>query len=633
MPSGKSTGARINPAKKRLFYEHLRTGATIKEAAFHVGISYPTALALAKVARTTGGGDISKIRSQVFNDDDLPDPKHLATVSPEATRALADFGYFRARYFGRRTVPWQEQAAEVVVGLLTTPNKEYAVINCPPGSGKSTLFTHDIPVWLACRNRNIRILLGSRTHSQAKGYTGRCRRTFMRRVPITADPEDIERGVAFDAQATLIDDYGRFRPLLQDLWRIDEFVLALPDDLLVEDKESSFAAYGMDSGFLGGRFNYTCWDDLVDRRTLRTVEARETLITKYEDEMETRLEPGGVHILQGQRMSADDLYRHALDMKAGVLEDDTEVDNRPKKYHHIVFKAHYEDRCVGQHKQSDPAYPDGCLLDPIRLPWRELTTIQANRNEKYRVLYQQEDVDPANVLVPHVWITGGTDPSTGIDHPGCWDKDRRLADPPRGLTQPVYSVATADPSPSKYWAIQWWLYHPASQQRFLLDLLRQSMDAPDFLDWNYNQACFTGVMDEWQQRSDALGVPIRYWIVEANAAQRFMLQYDHVRRWLNLHDVSLVPHQTHVNKLDDNYGVRTIKTHYQFGRVRLPGSHSDGARMASMKLVDEVTRWPEGRTDDCVMAHWFLEWNIPRLFPGEYLPPKSWRPTWLRRSA
>jgi hypothetical protein len=158
------------------------------------------------------------------------------------------------------------------------------------------------------------------------------------------------------------------------------------------------------------------------------------------------------------------------------------------------------------------------------------------------------------------------------------------------------------------------------------------MDAPDFLDWDHNNRCFSGLMHEWQNVSKEIGYPIRAWIVEANAAQRFLLQYDHVKRWQRLAGVNIVPHTTAKNKSDPNFGVQTIAPHYQYGRVRLPGAPN--ARLTALKLVDEVTRYPEGGSDDCVMAQWFLEWNLPRLFrPANTQPTLLRRPAWLRRDA
>lgn len=621
--SDRSKTGRRNPAKRKRALELAGEGHNHAAVASKAGLAPDTVRAILREAK---GPEV----------DEMGPAPHV--VPPEALQALEDFGYFRQRYFGRVPTPWQIEAGVRLVGLLASPEKEFVVLNVGPGLGKTTLFVHDLLAWLACRDRSLRCLVGSRTYRQAVTYTGRLRRSFMRVSLAPVDSDDIARGLAVQPESTLAKDYGRFQPVGRaDQWAANEFVLVQEDDAAVSEKEASFSAYGMDSGFLGGRYDVVVWDDLVDRRTLRTSEGRDQLVRLYEDEMETRVEPGGLLVLQGQRMAADDLYRHCLDMRAGDPVDlgDTVEDSRPAKYHHIVYRAHNEDLCRGieTHHKDAAAWPEGCLLDPKRLPWRELAAIRANREEKYAVLYQQEDVDPAKVLVPRVWVDGGKNPVSGEQHPGCWDLERGLAEVPAGLSAPLISIATVDPSPTKYWAIEWWGVDRTSERRFLLDLVRQPMDAPEFLDWNYDRAVFTGFMEEWQVRSVRLGAPITHWVVEANAAQRFLLQYDHVRTWQAKHKVAITAHQTQRNKTDADYGVQSIAPHYRYGRIRLP-AYGETARRMVAPLVDEATRYPDSTTTDCVMAHWFLEWHLPRLYPKRVAPPApAKRPSWLKERA
>lgn len=618
------------PVKDR-YWRLRREGFNMAQAAREVGIAYATAKGWERGLRDSSG-DAWREEREGRSVPDGPVPRDELGV--EASRALGDFEFFRRRYFGHVSSPWQTRAAHLMVELLASPDKEFVVVNCPPGVGKTTLFTHDVPAWLTCRDRSIRGIIGSRTFRQAEMHAARLRRSLERVTPAQAKDEERVRGLAVDAAATLSSEFGRFKPNSDEIWQRGQYTVLQRGDTPIDEKESTWTAFGQDSGSLGWRVNYITWDDVVDKTTIRTVEAIERQQEWWDDEAETRLEPGGVLVLPGQRLSASDLYRYNLDKVLGAEDDVEEIDLerevRPHKYQHIVYPGHFDDRCVNVHRPSEAMpWPDGCLLDPVRLPWRELRAHRAN-NRKYRTVYLQEDVDEASVLVPKIWVDGGRGVG-GEDFPGCWDEDRGVGEIPRGLSKPWMSIVTADPSPTRFWSIQWWLFHPASEQRFLLDLVRQVMDAPDFLDWDQNTGKFTGLLDEWWQRSVDVGAPITQVIAEANAAQRFILQYDHVRRWQALRKVSVIPHQTHRNKSDADFGVQTIAPHYRFGRVRLPGRQGDGSRLTSLKLVDEVTRWPEGSTDDCVMAHWFLEWNLPRLArPGAPRGRPSRRPSWAR---
>ena len=631
----------VTPVQRKKYFEARSAGFSIAQSAAKAKFSEATAYRVEKAAQalkpSEGIDSSARNYRELKKEATLEGPKPYDQLPEEAKRALRDFKYFRERYFGRVSTPWQEQAGEELVRLLESPDKEYVVMNMPPGSGKTTLL-HDITCWAICRNRSVRILTGSATMSLAKNNLRRVKRSLERVIPEQADELLKSRGQALDAESTMALDFGRFKPLDKELWTNEAFVVMQPEEQgAISEKEPTLSAYGMDSGFIGGRFDGCFWDDLVDPRKVRSAEQREAMEDWYQDIAETRLEPAGMLALIGQRLAPDDLYRFALDM-VQPLDDDQEeaLDNldetelellrRDKKYKHLLYKVHYEDRCSPEHhKRGAAPYPVGCLLDPRRLPWREVANLMYNRGERFAVVYQQEDLALDEVLVRNEWVYGHG------DSPGCIDKDRDRWEIPPGINLgDCLVVATADPSPTNYWSIQCWLYHPESNQRFLLDLIRSKMEAPEFLEYNYNQGEFTGVMEEWQRLSTSLGCPIQVWIVEQNAAQRFMLQYDHFKRWRQINGVEIIPHNTTSNKSDANYGVTTISQHWRFGRVRLMGKGEGKVR--SMKLIDEVTRYPHGRTDDCVMAEWFFEWNLPNIFLPQTTAVKAWRPNWVKKT-
>ena len=556
-----------------------------------------------------------------------PNPLIYAELGPEAKRARDDFAYFQRRYFGRVPYAWQVQAAEKVVELLESDHKEYLVVNCPPGVGKTTLFTLDIPAWLTARNRQIRGMMGASTTALAQRYTNRLRRQLGRTLPLKASDDDLAAGLAYDAETTMAADFGRFQSI-GDMWTADAFVVQQYEDMgAIAEKEPTWSAYGQDAAFIGGRFDFVIWDDLVDPKKQRTLEAQEALQDYWDDVSEPRLEPHGLLILQGQRFSSSDLYRYCLDKMVGEeidYETGDVIEGGSAMYHHIKYKAHYPELCnpIETHKKDAKGWPDGCLLSPQRLPWRELSAKIKNRADHFEVVYQQEDTDPASVLVPKAWIYGHD------NNIGCVDEDRDRLELPPGLSGDLVSVMTVDPSPTRYWAIQWWIYQPSVEYRWLMDLERRPMEANEFLDFNHAQQRFTGLLEEWWNTSVSLNNPITHVIVEDNAAQRFLLQYDTVRQWMSRRNVEIIGHSTHRNKSDPELGVETIREHYKFGRVRLPYKRNSDGFNCSMKLIAELTTYPKGSTDDCVMANWFLEWNLPRIYSPNETPGQMWRPSW-----
>jgi hypothetical protein len=582
-------GAKIDP-KTAWKFERGEPGSTGLEAAVELGVT------------EIGGVQVSK------------------DLCKEAKRALDDFAYFRRRYFGRVSTPWQEKAAYQALDKLITLDREYTVINSPPGGGKSTLFTHDIPAWLVVRDRSIRIQMGSRTETQARWYVGRLKKTFERTSPMLADVSDKDAGISFDALATLAGDYGAFKPEGRtDLWRQDALVVRQLSGMALDDKEPTVSAWGMDSGFLGGRFDFIIWDDLVDRKNTAGSDAMLSLTEWWVTEAENRLEPGGLLILQGQRIAADDLYRFCLDMTN--YEGDS-------KYSLIRYQAHAEDRCKGEH---DPLvavpYPVGCLLDPYRLPWKFIDNVRAVTPRVYDIQYQQNDGQATAILVEQAWIDGGRD-SSGVIRPGCIDEGREFGKSALDAHQ-GWSVVSVDPSPAEFWGITWWVMSPAFHRYEVCGLWRRRLGSEEFLSVDMDTMAFSGLLEDIRTMADKNGHPLQSVIIEVNAAQKFLLAQPHLQRWGAQYDIELMAHTTHINKADPKFGVTGIADFFRQGAIRLP-SGDPAARLAVKPLVHELITWPDGATDDLVMSVWFAIRAVQMTYVDPNIPaPRFDRPEWL----
>lgn len=565
-------------------------------------------------------------------------PVPRAELKAEPRRALEDFALFRRRYFGRLSTPWQEEAAYRVIEFLGTPVKEFVVINCPPGSGKSTLFTHDIAVWLTCRNRSIRGMLGSASQPLAARYLKRLMMSFEASSPLKCADDEKRLGVSHDAWATLCGDYGPFRTA-KGSWSASQLLVAQAADRMQGEKEPTWTAVGIESTYIGGRYDICIWDDIVDPRAVMSLNEVESLQVDWDSVAEKRLEPGGVLLLPGQRLAPSDIYRYNLDK---VVGDDVDMPHDGccsavpgRKYHHIVYRAHDEQRCALEHSVEAKYWPEGCLLDPRRLSWRELSTEMRNDEGRFLQVYQQEDADPSEVLVDRLWVKGGVDPVTREYFPGCWDVERAIGEVPLFAGR-VLSVASTDPSGGKSWANEWWCVDPENDLRFLIDLERRPMQADEFLGLDFSTGEFTGLAHRWMLRSRELGRPITHWIMEWNAAQRYLIQNSVARRWSSQFNVQFIAHDTHKNRSDKRLGVEALlRPVYRYGKVRLPGASDQNTRAIVMKLVDEVTKWRgdgRGYRNDTVMAHWFMEHNLERmrLASGPGLPSLGHAPSWLR---
>lgn len=633
-------------------------GHNIKDAAEHAGISYSTARRINQELAAQPHA-VNRVRQKLIVP---PAPIPEWELDAVARDCLNDFARFRGRFYGRISSPWQEDAAYKISKLLDTPYKEFVVLNCPPGSGKTTLFTHDITTWLTVKNRALRGLVGAVTQNIAERYNRRMRNTFARTIPMEADGDELARGLAYDAESVLAHDYGPFRPDRADQipWANDQFTVVQFGETYSGEKEATWTAFGRNTEVISHRVNIMVWDDLTSSDRLRTQEMIEADRHWWHSEAERRLEPYGLLVLQGQRLGAEDIYGHCKSLEVTNFDfdewDDFNVneleapDDKPatrKKYHHIVFKAHYEEHCKADinprmHSMRAPAYDpknpkdSGCLLDPVRLSWRELSAEKERSGSNFQVIYQQEDVDPEEVLVPKIWIDGGTDPK-GNSFAGCWDVNRAPGHIPKGLEGITLSVVTVDPAPAKFWSIQWWIYVEPPEadrlmgQRYLIDMYRGKMDGPDLLDWNVDEREHTGLLADWQDRAKRLGWPISHLIVEKNGAQRFLLQYSWFRLWCATNSIIIRPHSTQTNKTDEDFGVETIKNHYKFGRARLPGTPA--GKFLMRPLYKELTSWPDTPTTDCIMANWFFEFNLQYILPEVDELPSLYDdiPSWMNQ--
>lgn len=597
---------KILVAQRTKFWSLFRAGYSIKEASKRANFSESYGKSLVRNGANgpmAGNGSQAKIEREVEEEERLR-PKQRDELTDMALDCLDDFERFRARYLGSVSTPWQVEAAQRAVGYMDTPDKTYLVINCPQGGGKTRLFSHDFTVWLTARNRAIRGIFGSLSQSVSTNLCANLRDTLERTSPVRAREEDLARGLAKDAEATLADDFGRFKPSgAGGLWRRESLIVEQLVGASME-KEPTWAAFSREAKFLGWRVDFMVWDDLVNSDMLRNPDRVDDLYRWWDVEAESRIDPGGLLLLVGQRLRSNDIYRFCLDKKVLVDEFDEGSETRAM-YHHIVYPAHFDDLCTGEHRKGMRPWPESCMLEPDRITPRDISEKKAAGT--YEVVYQQKDTNPTNVLVQKEWVDG------------CWDPDRLVGQiPPIPPGADVVRYVTVDPSPTKYWGVIDWLYvlphdtDTTSGYRYVMDVERAKMGANDFLDRSAD-GTYIGLAEEWVQRAKQQGYPITHLIVERNAAQRFMLQLEHFQNWWRTRSVEVREHETMSNKADPDYGVwATLPEAWRFNRVRLPGGDVT-ARNTVYPLVQEVTTYPDGATDDLVMSSWFGEYHLDSL--------------------
>ena len=385
-----NSGRRDVPNEDKIrFWEARAAGINIKEACRIAGIHYNTGqkwdakrrrlqteLEVAKVEEkkadykaNRGGKQLDELRADLDQIAELPPVIPYERLSERAKRGWDDFDYFRRVYLGRVPSPWQVEAAYRIVEYLESEEKEFLVLNCPPGAGKSTLF-HDVAVWCIVRNRAIRVLYGSISGTLAKMYSRRIRETLERPTKMVADPELVKKGLAVDAEGCLAQDYGRFKPTASgSLWRAEEFIVEQMGLSGLDNKEPTVSAYGIDAEFIGHRADLCLFDDVASPENAKESVSRDRLLERWDSMAEARCDPGGLVAVIGQRLGPGDLYAHCLnkvtydDIEEDDGEDMTAEDSlkdpvKKSKYHHITYKAYYEELDTGpkSRRKDHPAW-------------------------------------------------------------------------------------------------------------------------------------------------------------------------------------------------------------------------------------------------------------------------------------
>ena len=650
----------VPPQDKAKFFALIQGGSTITDACRATGIHVNTGSRWVKNAKRLaaerkeaqfrassgagGGGRQRREQMDLLDVVDLPSAIPVEQLGEEARRGLEDFDFFRKHYLGRVPSPWQVEAAYTLIELLESDEKEFVVLNVPPGAGKSTLF-HDVAVWAIVRNRRVRVMIGSVSQNMAKLYSRRIRETLERVQPIEPDPMMVAKGLAVNAEGCLSIDYGRFRPTDKGaLWRADEFVVEQLDGNGLDNKEPTVRAYGIEAEFIGHRADLCLFDDVASPDNARESVARDKLLERWDNVAEARCDPGGLLAVVGQRLGSGDLYAHCLAKESYDVDEEMSYDGsdvttpealegqhptRSKKYRHIIYKAYYEELDTGKESRSFKAapYPDGPLLEPKRIPWKDLSFIRYSKPDVFRVVYQQEDLDLESMLVDRTWLTGGLG-NDGVLYNGCIDVDRMPGYIPAGMSQPWISICAVDPSPTMFWAFVWIIYQPDLELYHVVDIERVKLSAEEVLGYNTQTGEYSGLMEELQQRSRDMGYPISHWVVEINAAQRFLLAHDFVRRWQAINQVNVIPHTTTRNKVDEKLGVEAlIPPLIRTGAMRFPSMRGNWKTLAA---VDELTKWSRDKKNgtDIVMALWMAVLNLPNLRQVK-APPRQWRPSWM----
>lgn len=193
--------------------------------------------------------------------------------------------YLVCRYITKRNV------MELHKSIISNISGSKSTLDLAPrGFGKSTVGDVDYCITNILRDPNIRIMIGSKTQTQAEAFLKEVRSHFEQNVD-------------------LIRIFGDWRKGKDNVWNDREFTV---NKRTVIKKEATLTALGASGAVISKHFDVIVGDDLVGLENARTERQRANLKEWFYSSLLPTLEPDGdIHIL-GTRYNPLDLYEDLI---------------------------------------------------------------------------------------------------------------------------------------------------------------------------------------------------------------------------------------------------------------------------------------------------------------------------------
>ena len=193
--------------------------------------------------------------------------------------------YLVCTYITRRSV--QGLHKSIIANIC---NKKSTLDLAPRGFGKSTVGDVDYCITKILRDPNIRIMIGSKTQTQAEAFLKEIRTHFEQNVD-------------------LLRIFGDWKKSKDNVWNDREFTV---NRRTIIKKEGTVTALGASGAVISKHFDVIIGDDLVGLENARTERQRANLKEWFYSSLFPTLEPDGeIHIL-GTRYNPLDLYEDLI---------------------------------------------------------------------------------------------------------------------------------------------------------------------------------------------------------------------------------------------------------------------------------------------------------------------------------
>ncbi len=449
------------------------------------------------------------------------------------------------------------------------------LINVPPRHGKSKLFSVWIPMFEACLNPDIQILLISQTSKLAQKWALEIAWHLERNEPLIA-----EFGPFKSDESTYV-----WRPQSGELMHAKRSRAITMGDV-------TFQIKGRTQQLLGAEADLLIVDDITDRDISRSETERQKLSDTFKGEIMTRRTPSGKVVVVGQRVHFLDIYGELADQRL------TRVPGEPKLWQHINYPAvDWDTKSV--------LWPEEWSFERLMETYEELAS--KGSTALFETMYQQNPQMDDAAMLDRAWIEGDD------KHPGCWDDNRHWREPPPALVGndrdwwKRMRIISIDPSPTQFtgFVVADVDTHKGGDEYFY----RINVMEMESAKWNLRD-----IVSHLRIALDTYG-PVDHVIFEQNAAQRWFFQDVEFRQLRKQRNLSVRGHTTtHRNKADEEFGVQSLGEAFEHGLIRLPGASQQDKRRSEV-MIEEGLQYPWGPHDDILMALWFIRWQSPKLNP------------------
>lgn len=477
---------------------------------------------------------------------------------------------------------WQRDISKFVLMRDREKIKRKIIDLAPRNHAKSTVFSYKTPLWLLSRDRNIRIVIVSKTSGQSEA--------FLRQIKATIENDD--KFKEFN---------GPLFPKYPEKWSNNEIIV----ERTTKEKDPTISTASTGGAILSKRADVIICDDILDKENTRTKVQRDKVKEWFNDILMPVLDPErGLLIWVGTVFNTDDLahelmkdptFDYKRKFQAIISPPSDPMADELWNLYRIKMFNEGKQKALEFYKQNEKKMTEGSkVLWPERWPLQKLKDEWISSGTRsFNLMYQNDAVSEENAIFKESWIEK------------CKDVNRTL------MTH--YDIATSTIT-VKVRATGVDL--AASEEEMANDTAIATVG----LTADNKYLLMNVEMGKWTPsttRSNIKGQGERFGsqvvLVESNAFQVSLTK--------DMKESTSLPikaFMTTGEKFDEFVGINSLAVTIENGQWILPAKPDDPRTIdVYEKLKEAMLKFPGGHTADILMAVWFAFTGIRGLTKTE----------------